>query len=554
MRRLLLLAIPLVVFLITNRLSSGQSASPIPSDAKAAMGDLQKEPFRAHMAFLADDLLEGRGTGKRGHEVAARYVAAQFEALALKPAGQDGTYYQRVPLREITIEPDKCAVTITENGSASQLKWGDDFIMRGSAVSPDVSMEAPVVFVGYGVRTPDGKYDDYAGVDVKGKIVAALNGAPPSLPSELRAHLSATREKLRTAREHGVVGVVVLWTAKDDKILPWPRVVIGTGFPSMRWLGPDGIPSDSFPDIKVTAILSQLASERLFQHAPKSWTEIQRDAEASKPQGFLLPVTASMRVVSQHEAITSPNVVAVLPGSDSKLSQEYVVYTAHVDHLGIGKPINGDAIYNGAVDDASGVAALLVIAKAFKSMPHAPARSIMFLAATGEEKGLLGSDYFAHFPTVPIHSIVADINMDGASVSYTFKDIVPLGATDSTLDAVVQRDAALLGLKVSPDPEPEQNSFVRADQYSFVRQGIPSLFISEGEEAKDPHFNARKFNDDWTATRYHSPSDDMNQPMDFDAAVEFMQVDFLVGYDIAQNPQRPQWKPGDFFGETFGRK
>jgi Zn-dependent M28 family amino/carboxypeptidase len=187
-------------------------------------------------------------------------------------------------------------------------------------------------------------------------------------------------------------------------------------------------------------------------------------------------------------------------------------------------------------------------------MPHAPARSIMFLASTGEEKGLLGSDYFAHFPTVPIHSIVADINMDGASVSYAFKDIVPLGATDSTLDAVVQRDAALLGLKVSPDPEPEQNSFVRADQYSFVRQGIPSLFISEGEEAKDPNFNARKFNDDWTATRYHSPSDDMNQPMDFDAAVEFMQVDFLVGYDIAQNPQRPQWKPGDFFGKTFGRK
>src|SRR6202162_1923488 len=177
MRRLLLLAIPLVVFLITNRLSSGQSASPIPSDAKAAMGDLQKEPFRAHMAFLADDLLEGRGTGKRGHEVAARYVAAQFEALALKPAGQDGTYYQRVPLREITIEPDKCAVTITEKGFASQLKWGDDFIMRGSAVSPDVSIEAPVVFVGYGVRTPDGKYDDYAGGGGKGKIVAALKGA-----------------------------------------------------------------------------------------------------------------------------------------------------------------------------------------------------------------------------------------------------------------------------------------------------------------------------------------------------------------------------------------
>jgi hypothetical protein len=416
MRRLLALSALLAVLFIPWRLVFGQAVAPIPADARAAMEELQKEPFRAHMAFLADDLLEGRGTGKRGHEVSARYVASEFEALGLKPAGQDGTYYQRVPLRQITVEPDKCAVTITENGSASQLKWGDDFIMRGSEVSPDLSIEAPVVFVGYGVRTPDGKYDDYAGLDVKGKIVAVLIGAPPSLPSELRAHLSTAREKSRTARDHGAVGVLVLWTAKNDKTLPWPRVVIGAGFPSMRWLGPDGVPSDSFPNLKVGATLSQSASERLFEHASKSWVEVQLDAEASKPQGFPLPVTASMRVVSNHEAITSPNVVAVLPGSDLKLSQEYVVYTAHVDHLGIGKPINGDAIYNGAADDASGVAAMLVIAKAFKSMPHAPARSIMFLAVTGEEKGLLGSDYFAHFPTVPIRSIVTDINMDGASV------------------------------------------------------------------------------------------------------------------------------------------
>lgn len=550
MRRFLVLPI----LLTASWLSFRQAISQIPLDANAAMQDLQKEPFRAHMAFLADDLLEGRGTGERGHEIAARYVAAQFQSMRLKPAGTDGTFFQRVPLREIAVEPDKCAVTITENGSASQLKWGDDFVMHGSAVSPDVSIEAPVVFVGYGVRTPDGKYDDYAGLDVKGKIVAALFGAPPSLPSELRAHLSATREKLRTAQEQGVVGVLVLGTARDEKSLPWPRVVIGAGFPSMRWLGPDGIPSDSFPQIKVAAVLSEPASGRLFQHASKSWEEVQQDADASKPQGFPLPVTASMRVVSHHEAITSPNVIAVLPGSDPKLSQEYVVYTAHVDHLGIGKPINGDSIYNGAADDASGVAAMLVIAKAYKSIPHPAARSILFLAVTGEEKGLLGSDYFAHFPTVPIHSIVADINMDGASVFYTFKDIVALGAPDSSLDAVVHRDAALLDLKVSPDPEPAQNYFVRADQYSFVRQGVPSVFITEGEEARDPTFNAKKFNDDWIATRYHSPSDDMNQPLDFDAAVEFMQVDFLVGYDIAQDPQRPTWKSGDFFGETFGRK
>jgi Zn-dependent M28 family amino/carboxypeptidase len=178
----------------------------------------------------------------------------------------------------------------------------------------------------------------------------------------------------------------------------------------------------------------------------------------------------------------------------------------------------------------------------------------MFLGVTAEEKGLLGSDYFAHFPTVPIQSIAANVNMDGASLFYTFSDIVPLGATDSTLDSVVQRNAARLGLKVSPDPEPDQLNFVRADQYSFVRQGVPSVYISEGEEARDPKIDAKKFGEQWVANRYHAPSDDMNQPMDLDASVEFMQIDFLVGYDIAQDPKRPTWKPGDFFGDSFGHK
>jgi hypothetical protein len=547
-------SVSVLVLTIPGALAYAQAAPPIPPDARAAMEQLQKEPFRAHMAFLADDLLEGRGTGKRGHELAARYVAAQFEALGLKPAGVDGTYYQKVPLREITVDPEKCALGLTEGGSTTELKWGEDFLMRGSPVAQDASVEGPVVFVGYGVRTPDGKYDDYAGVDVKGAIIALLSGAPPSLPSELQAHLSSGREKLRLARDHGAVGVIALRTAKSDRSLPWARVVIGTGFPSMFWLGPDGTPSDSFPEIRASATLAVGASERLFAHAPKAWADVQRDADASRPQSFALPLRATIRSISRHEAITSPNVAAVLTGSDPKLAQEYVVYSAHVDHLGIGKPINGDSIYNGAGDDASGTAALLVIAKAFRSLPHPPARSILFLGVTAEEKGLLGSDYFAHFPTVPIHDIVANVNMDGASIFYAFKDIVPLGSADSSLDAVVRRNAARLGLKVSTDPEPEQHYFVRADQYSFVRQGVPSVIISEGEEAKDPAVNGKKFGEEWIATRYHAPSDDMSQPMDLNASVQFMQMDFLVGYDVAQERARPTWKAGDFFGETFGRK
>ena len=279
---------------------------------------------------------------------------------------------------------------------------------------------------------------------------------------------------------------------KDDKGLPGRGSLLA--LVSRRCVG--SIPT-VFPAMPIPSLArgwsSVAASEKLFQDASKSWADVLRDAEVSKPQSFALPVTAKLHEVSRHEAISSPNVIAVLPGSDPKLSQEYVVYSAHLDHLGIGKPINGDSIYNGAADDASGTAALLVIAKAFKSMAQPPARSIMFLGATAEEKGLLGSDYFAHFPTVPIKRIVADINMDGASVFYTFNDIIALGAPDSSLDAVVARNAARLGLKVTSDPEPAQHYFVRADQYSFVRQGVPSVFISEGEEAKDPAVDGKKF-------------------------------------------------------------
>jgi Zn-dependent M28 family amino/carboxypeptidase len=532
----------------------GQVNPSVPADARKAMDQLAKAPFRAHMAFLADDLLEGRGTGTRGQELAARYVAAQFEALGLTPAGTGGTFYQRVPLREVTVVPEKCSVTLTENGNSASLKWGDDFIAFGSSIREDAEVEAPVVFVGYGTATSDGSYDDYAGVDVKGKIIAALSGAPPSLSSELRAHVGSTREKQRLAVAHGAIGVIALRPPQADQILPWARSIIGVRFPSMRWLGPDSQPGDVFPQLRAAAGLSTPSSERLFAHAPKSWEQVLKDAAASKPQSFALPITAKIHVVSQHRETSSPNVVAVLRGSDRSLKNEYVVYSAHTDHLGIGTPINGDAIYNGAADDASGVAALLVLAQAFKSLPKPPARSILFLATTGEEKGLLGADYFAEFPTVPRTSLVADLNMDGASVFYTFDEIVALGGPSSSLNGVVERDAPLLGMKLIPDPQPEQLGFVRNDEYSFVRRGVPAISLEEGFHAKDPRVDGKKIADDYIRLHYHAPSDDMSQPLDFDASVQFMQINFLVGYDVAQTPQRPAWNQSDFFGKTFGHR
>ena len=238
---------------------------------------------------------------------------------------------------------------------------------------------------------------------------------------------------------------------------------------------------------------------------------------------------------------------AILPGSDPQLKNEYVVFTAHLDHLGIGEPVKGDSIYNGAADNASGTAALLEMARAFSLLPKAPRRSLLFLAVTGEEEGLLGSDYYAHYPTVPITQIVADINMDEVSFLYDFKDIVPLGGEHSSLGAVADDVARHMGLQVSPDPMPEEVYFIRSDQYSFILQGVPSLYIGEGLQTVDPTLDGKKMQLDWETQRYHLPSDDMNQPLDFNATVKCTRVDLAVGYEVAQQTERPHWNKGDFF-------
>jgi len=541
------------LFLLFAVFSAAQTDA-VPAEVQQAFGKFSKAALRAHMDFLADDLLEGRGTGTRGQVLAAKYVATQLESYGLEPAGTNGGWFQEVPFREITITPSACEFVLIENGKPSQLKWGQDFVMGGNPLEPDSQVEAPVVFVGYGVINANRNYDDYAGIDVKGKIVAMIGGAPPTFPAEERAHSASGREKARAAASHGAVGIILLRTPDSEKILPWSRSVIGAEFPGLRWLDPQGVPNDTFKEIKAAATLAMPAVPRLFAGASKSWDLVWKDASTGQPQSFPLKVSARLHTVSKQRAISSPNVAGILRGSDPALRYEYVVYTAHTDHLGIGRPLNGDSIYNGAADDASGVSALLELAKGFAAMPQRPKRSMLFLAVTAEEKGLLGSDYYAHQPTVPIRSLVADINMDGASVFYTFKDIVPLGAEHTSLQETVDRDAQALGLVVSPDPMPEQVSFIRSDHYSFVRQGVPSISLGEGLQAKDPKVDGRKFVEDWIETRYHSPIDDMKQPLDFDATVQFMQIAFLLGYDIAQQPQRPTWKSGDFFGKLYGGK
>jgi hypothetical protein len=510
---------------------------------------ISAEGLRAQMAFLADDLLEGRGTGTRGYQLAANYVRAQFEEMGLKPAGVNGSYFQNVRFRKIELLQDKSSLTLKHNGSTRILTIFKDYVMGGDPVSADTTAEGQVVFVGFGVSAPEFDYDDYAGIDVRGKIVAAFYGAPPRLPSAPGAHFSSSEQKLRTAAEHGAIGFISIWAGKTEQRTPFSEYVRFSRGPALRWLDEKGVPNDVQPKIRGSARISSSTAAIMFEGARKSWKDALQAAENSQPQALELKTSVSMHRVSRYSEVESPNVAAILPGSDPQLRPEYVVFTAHLDHLGIGDPVKGDSIYNGAADNASGTAALLEMARAFSELHPAPRRSLLFLAVTGEEEGLLGSDYYAHNPTVPITQIVANINMDEVSFLYDFQDIVPLGGEHSSLGAVADDVARHMGLTVSPDPLPEEVYFIRSDQYSFIRRGVPALYIEEGLQSVDPQLDTKKMQFDWETQRYHLPSDDMNQPFDFNATVKCTRVDLAVGYEIAQQTERPHWNAGDFFGK-----
>lgn len=511
--------------------------------------------LRAHMAFLADDLLEGRGTGTRGYQLAANYVRAQFEEMGLKPAGGNGSYFQSVRFRKIELLRDKSSITVKHNGATRTLTIDKDYVMGGDPLSTDATAEGQVVFVGFGVSAPEFGYDDYAGIDVRGKIVAALYGAPSQLPSAPGAHFSSTDQKLRMAAEHGAIGFLGIWAGKAEMRTPFSEFVRFSRGPALRWLDEKGVPNDVQPKIKGAARISSSAAAALFEGAPKSWRDALQAAENNQSQAFPLKASVSIHIVSRYSEVESPNVAAILPGSDPQLKDEYVVFTAHLDHLGIGNAVKGDSIYNGAADNASGTAALVEMARAYSDLRilseshKPPRRSLLFIAVTGEEEGLLGSDYYAHYPTVPITQIVANINMDEVSFLYDFKDIVPLGGEHSSLGAVVDDVARHMGLTVSPDPLPEEVYFIRSDQYSFILQGIPALYIGEGLQPVNPELDGKKMQFDWETQRYHQPSDDMSQPLDFNATVKCTRVDLAVGYEVAQQSERPHWNAGDFFGK-----
>ncbi len=514
--------------------------------------------LKAHIEFLADDLLRGRQPGRQGYNIAANYVASQFLQMGLLPAGKGNTYFQQVPLRQAFLETGSAEMVFSRDGEVTPLVFVEQFFMRPSLGHTSSSLKAGLVFAGYGIDAPELNHRDYAGIDAKGKVVVSFAGQPHDFPSEEGAHFASRKEKLTAAVRHGAVGVLMLHTPRASERFQWDRLRGRVDMPAMGWINQKGKVNGVFEQIQVGGMLSHKAAGALFENAPLELkTLLERDNKGEALTTFEFEGKVSMRQRSTHETINSPNVVALLPGSDPLLADEYVVYTAHLDHIGelhadSRAEGNGDVINNGALDNASGVSVMLETARLF-AQGEPPRRSILFVAVTAEEKGLVGSEYFAMNPTVPINSIVAEVNLDMPLLLYDFGDVIAFGAEHSSLGDTVREAAQSFGIGLAPDPFPEQNIFVRSDHYRFVQQGVPSVFLVTGMKSLDDSVDTEAIFGAFLQQHYHKPSDDLNLPIDYAAAAKFTRINTKIGEMVANEPRRPSWREGDFFGRIYAK-
>jgi Zn-dependent M28 family amino/carboxypeptidase len=520
-----------------------------------AQAAIRPEALRAHVRFLADDLLEGRDTGSPGHEIAARYVAAQFEALGLEPAGNAGSYFQQVPLRLAKVVAERSSLSWSRAGGGAlrEARLGQEALILPDLLREETEVEGEVVYAGYGIRAAERGYDDYAGIDARGKLVVVLLGSPASFSNHERAFYSSRQLKAETAVAQGAIGMIFVLPPSEEKRFPFARVADMIQAGSMAWVDAQGRPEGATEGLRGRAVLSREGASALFEGAPLTLATVFEEAEASRPKAFALPVRARLKSASRLSSLESPNVLGILRGSDPALARETVVLSAHLDHIGIGREVEGDTIYNGAFDNASGTAGILEIARAFAALPRRPRRSILFAAVTGEEKGLLGAEYLATHPTVEGPGVVANLNMDMFVALFPARDVVAFGAEHSSLGPLAREMAGRLGLELAPDPFPEQVVFVRSDHYAFVRQGVPALMLSSGLTSADPKVDGAALFGAWIGKVYHSPQDDLSQPMDFAAAATIARLYFLIGHRVAEADGRPTWNAGDFFGGRFGR-
>jgi Zn-dependent M28 family amino/carboxypeptidase len=553
MIRLVTIASISLLFACTNDANDDAGVVNTDTDLDTALAIISQAKIESHVNYLAADEREGRMTGSRGYDESARYVAEQFASIGLEQGGTDG-WYQPIPFITRMVDIENSGVTLHKDSGDIPLEWKDDVIIYADRLRPENRIRAEVVFAGFGVHAPELGYSDFDGIDLNGKIVAIFSGAPATFPSTERAHYSSGRTKSAELVKRGAIGEIGLMSRLEEKRYTWDDYTQNLATqPDLAWIDAQGAVADYHPELQGDATFNRQSAEQLFDDSPLSFEEAQAAGDEARPLATALDVEVSMYRKSDHERISSSNVIGILRGSDPQLADEYVVYSTHLDHLGVGSPVDGDSIYNGMYDNALGVAMTIEMARALAALPTPPRRSIMFVAVTGEEHGLLGSDYFAQYPTVPSSDIVANVNIDMPMMLFPLSTAVGYGAEHSSLEGVGKVEAKKEGFELTPDPYPDEVYFIRSDQYSFVRQGIPAIYFAEGIGSSDPSVDGRAVQEEFFSTHYHHPSDDFTQPIDWDTALRFARAGARIGHRIAMDDNRPAWNEGDFFGEKFGK-
>jgi len=517
---------------------------------------LNEATLKAHIRFLSDDLLEGRGTGARGGELAAKYIAAQLEAVGAKGAGVDGSFFQPVSLVGVKADPNT-TLTISGGSGSESFKFPDDFVAFTGAQTENVDVDADLVFVGYGIEAPEQRWNDYKGdTDYRGKILVMLVNDPPATTEEPNLFGGKTLTyygrwtyKYEEAARRGAAGAILLHTDQSAGY-PWSVVRTSNGswrFDIARQQG------DTTPFLQFRSWMTDEAARRMMKLAGQDLDKLRAQAATRNFQPVKLGLKGKLNLKSEVKRVAAPNVVGIIEGSDPQLRSEYVVYSAHWDHFGVGAPDkNGDTIYNGALDNASGVAVVLAIAETIGRMPPAqrPKRSSLFLFTTAEEQGLLGAEWYAKHPVVPLEKTAANVNLDSMNVLGPTADFIPLGAERSTLKGVVDAVAREMNLRVSPDARPEQGSFYRSDHFPFAKAGVPSISLKEGNEyvGHPLSWGEEQFKA-YNTAHYHQPSDEMRDSWDFRGMIQEGEIALAIGRRISDMPEKPHFNPGDEFAK-----
>jgi Zn-dependent M28 family amino/carboxypeptidase len=517
----------------------------LPATSVAAMQKIDPERIRAHVRYLSHDLLEGRGTGQRGGDIAAEYIGTQFALYGLKPAGDNGTYLQKVPMVGITPAPETTFSLVSSNG-AVDVKPLDQYVAYDQTQQPQSDVDAQIVYVGYGIEAPEYKWDDYKGTDVRGKVLLMLVNEPPSddenfFKGKALTYYGRWTYKYEEAARKGAVGAILIHQTEMASY-PW-EVVRNSNSGEKSFLKLDGAPK-----LKVAAWVQLEVAKQMVAGSGMNIEKMMSDARSRDFHPVTLPVKLKAHMVSKIRPFESNNVLAMLPGSDRKLKDEAVMYTAHYDHLGIRPDMPGDNIYNGADDNATGCGILLEIARAYSEAASKPRRSVLFASVTAEEQGLLGSEYLGKHPPVPPSKISLDLNYDDIPPLGSPEEVEVSGSERTTFYPVIEAMAKTFRLTIRPDARPEAGHYYRSDHFSLARVGIPSFSINEGVKYKghDAAWGLEQA-EEYTSKHYHQPSDEYHPSMDFTGDAVMARFGFALGWEAASQPKLVEWKKGDEF-------